>query len=84
SEFTSEPNTGSSILRQDADTEQKSVYLTGKFELVDDLKLILGSRLTTWEYDSYSWDTNSRTKYDHDNIFTPFVGLVYDLDENHS
>ncbi|WP_151949205.1 TonB-dependent siderophore receptor [Aliarcobacter butzleri] len=84
SEFTSEPNMGRNILRQDADTEQKSVYLTGKFELVDDLKLILGSRLTTWEYDSYSWDTNSRTKYDHDNIFTPFVGLVYDLDENHS
>ncbi|MDN5099796.1 TonB-dependent siderophore receptor [Aliarcobacter butzleri] len=84
SEFTSEPNMGKNILRQDADTEQKSVYLTGKFELIDDLKLILGSRLTTWEYDSYSWDTNSRTKYDHDNIFTPFVGLVYDLDENHS
>ncbi|MFY4759196.1 TonB-dependent siderophore receptor [Aliarcobacter butzleri] len=84
SEFTSEPNMGRNILRQDADTEQKSVYLTGKFELIDDLKLILGSRLTTWEYDSYSWDTNSRTKYDHDNIFTPFVGLVYDLDENHS
>ncbi|WP_323587540.1 TonB-dependent siderophore receptor [Aliarcobacter butzleri] len=84
SEFTSEPNMGRNILRQDADTEQKSVYLTGKFELIDDLKLIIGSRLTTWEYDSYSWDTNSRTKYDHDNIFTPFVGLVYDLDENHS
>ena len=84
SEFTSEPNMGSSILRQDADTEQKSAYLTGKFELIDDLKLILGSRFTTWEYNSYSWDTNSRTKYDHDNIFTPFVGLVYDLDENHS
>lgn len=84
SEFTSEPNMGRNILRQDADTEQKSIYLTGKFELIDDLKLILGSRLTTWEYDSYSWDTNSRTKYDHDNIFTPFVGLVYNLDENHS
>ncbi|MFW0743128.1 TonB-dependent siderophore receptor [Aliarcobacter butzleri] len=84
SEFTSEPNMGRNILRQDADTEQKSVYLTGKFELVDDLKLILGSRLTTWEYDSYSWDTNSRTKYDHDNVFTPFVGFVYDIDENHS
>lgn len=84
SEFTTEPDMGRNILRQDADTEQKSAYLTGKFELIDDLKLILGSRFTTWEYDSYSWDTNSRTKYDHDNIFTPFVGLVYDLDENHS
>ncbi|WP_222718451.1 TonB-dependent siderophore receptor [Aliarcobacter vitoriensis] len=84
SEFTSEPNMGKNILRQNADTEQKSVYLTGKFELIDDLKLILGSRLTTWEYNSYSWDTNSRTKYDHDNVFTPFVGLVYDINENHS
>ncbi|MCT7616683.1 TonB-dependent siderophore receptor [Aliarcobacter butzleri] len=84
SEFTYEPNTGKNILRQDTDIEQKSAYVTGKFELIDDLKLILGSRLTTWEYDSYSYDWSEKTKYNHKNIFTPFVGLVYDLDENHS
>ncbi len=80
----SQKDYGQNILQRDGDTEQKSVYLTGKFELIDDLKLILGGRVTTWEYDMYDYFRNSRTKYDHDNIFTPFAGLVYDLDENHS
>lgn len=80
----SQKDYGQNILQRDGDTEQKSVYLTGKFELIDDLKLILGGRVTTWEYDMYDYFRNSRTKYDHDNVFTPFVGLVYDLDENHS
>ncbi|MFY4817054.1 TonB-dependent siderophore receptor [Aliarcobacter butzleri] len=80
----SQKDYGQNILQRDGDTEQKSVYLTGKFELIDDLKLILGGRVTTWEYDMYDYFRNSRTKYDHDNVFTPFAGLVYDLDENHS
>ncbi|WP_419677853.1 TonB-dependent siderophore receptor [Aliarcobacter lanthieri] len=69
---------------EDTDTQQTAFYLTGKFEIVDDLKLILGGRLTNWEYEMYTYSNNKTTKYDVKNEFTPFVGLVYDIDENHS
>ncbi|WP_418179645.1 TonB-dependent siderophore receptor [Aliarcobacter lanthieri] len=69
---------------EDTDTQQTAFYLTGKFEIVDDLKLILGGRLTNWEYERYAYIGNTTTKYDVKNEFTPFVGLVYDIDENHS
>lgn len=69
---------------EDTDTQQTAFYLTGKFEIVDDLKLILGGRLTNWEYERYTYSNNTTTKYDVKNEFTPFVGLVYDINENHS
>ncbi|RXJ68911.1 TonB-dependent siderophore receptor [Halarcobacter ebronensis] len=61
--------------------EQKGVYLAGKFSLTNDLKLIAGARLSSWEYTSSNPSTESRK---FDNEVTPYVGLVYDLDDNHS
>ncbi|MCG3704903.1 TonB-dependent receptor [Aliarcobacter butzleri] len=68
---------------EDIDIKQTAFYINGKFEIVDDLKLILGGRLTNYEdetWNKYSGNSN----YKFDNEFTPFVGLVYDIDENHS
>ncbi|TDS78791.1 TonB-dependent receptor [Comamonas sp. JUb58] len=64
-------------------TKQTAFYLSGKFLLRDDLKLILGGRLTNWKYDAI-WQGVPNEKYDTRNEFTPFAGLVYDLDANHS
>ncbi|WP_419677659.1 TonB-dependent siderophore receptor [Aliarcobacter lanthieri] len=78
------PITTTSVPGFISETKQTAFYLTGKFEIVDDLKLILGGRLTNYDFDELSSRFNQRTKYDVKNEFTPFVGLVYDIDENHS
>ncbi|MFY4840824.1 TonB-dependent siderophore receptor [Aliarcobacter butzleri] len=78
------PGNTTSVLGFIGETKQTAYYLTGKFEIVDDLKLILGGRLTNYDFDELSSRFNQRTKYDANNEFTPFAGLVYDIDENHS
>ncbi len=64
-------------------TTQSGLYSTGKFSLSEDLKLILGARLSNWEYDGVKSD-GSKLAYEYENELTPFAGLVYDLDKNHS
>ncbi|WP_258239282.1 TonB-dependent siderophore receptor [Arcobacter sp. CECT 8989] len=60
--------------------KQTAAYLVGKFSLMEDLKLIAGARLTNWKY-TEDGGVNDR---EFDNELTPYVGLVYDLNENHS
>ena len=61
--------------------EQNAVYLAGKFSLMQNLKLISGARLSNWEYENIKGTQRSR---EFKNELTPYAGLVYDLDENHS
>ncbi len=61
-------------------TTQKGTYLAGKFSLMEDLKLIIGARLSSWEYKA----NNGNGNREFNNEMTPYVGLIYDIDENHS
>lgn len=61
--------------------EQKAIYIAGNFSLAQDLKLIAGTRLSSWEYSS---DDSTKDTRKFENELTPYLGLVYDLDENHS
>lgn len=67
-----------------SESKQTAFYLTGKFEIMDELKLILGGRLTNYEFEEISSRFNQVTKYDVSNEFTPFIGLTYDINKNHS
>lgn len=60
---------------------QKALYLSSKFSLTPALKLIAGARVSAWK--STSEDAAIQTR-NFTNEVTPYVGLVYDLDENHS
>ncbi|RXK13248.1 TonB-dependent siderophore receptor [Halarcobacter mediterraneus] len=62
------------------DTIQTGTYLVGKFSLMEQLKLIAGVRLTNWKYENDEGNGNREFK----NEVTPYVGLIYDLNENHS
>ncbi len=62
------------------DTIQTGTYLVGKFSLMEQLKLIAGVRLTNWKYENDEGKGNREFK----NEVTPYVGLIYDLNENHS
>ncbi len=62
-------------------TEQLGSYLVGRFSLTQKLNLITGLRISTWKYHSND-DTVEDRKFE--NEVTPYAGLVYYLDENHS
>ena len=61
-------------------TTQKGYYLAGKFSLMQDLKLISGVRISSWEYNA----ANGVGNREFDDEVTPYIGLIYDLDDNHS
>lgn len=61
-------------------TTQTGFYLAGKFSLAEDWKLIGGARVSDWKYKS---DTGAGNReFTHE--VTPYAGLIYDLNENHS
>lgn len=62
-------------------TEQKAIYLANKLSLSEKVKLIVGARLSEWKYTSTD---SSKATRNFDNQVTPYLGLVYDIDENHS
>ena len=61
-------------------TIQKGYYLAGRFSLMEDLKLISGIRVSSWEYQAKNGNGNRK----FDDEITPYAGLVYDIDKNHS
>ena len=62
------------------ETIQKGTYIAGKFSLMEDLKFISGLRLSNWEYKQEHGEGNR----EFNNELTPYAGLVYDINKNHS
>ena len=64
--------------------ERKGIYANTRLHLSEPLSLVLGTRLSWYEYD---YDNKLGTgdyvnKQSHE--FTPFAGLIYDIDQNWS
>lgn len=63
-------------------TKQSGVYSAVRFSLADPLKLIVGGRLSDYELDQ---NTNgARFHYEKTGEFTPYVGLIYDINDTYS
>lgn len=62
------------------DSSWRYAYATGRFELADAVKLILGTRVTDWDDDvkTTSWWNQRRIE---SGVVTPFAGLVVDVSE---
>lgn len=71
-----------------ADTRQRGIYSNLRLSLAEPLTLVLGGRLSWWDFsNSTSTPVGARTGKSSDAIdgeFTPFVGLVYDLNQTYS
>lgn len=63
----------------DSTIRQKGLYTVGRFSLADPLHLIVGGRLSYYDYQSDSAN-NSLSK----RKFVPYAGLVYDLNDTYS
>ena len=62
--------------------KQSAIYAVGKLNLQDNLKLVAGARISNYKYsDMGPW---AGDPYEVKNIITPYAGLIYDLNENHS
>lgn len=71
-----------------ADTRQRGLYSNLRLSLADPLTLVLGGRLSWWDFTNTTYTpAGARTGKSSDDIdgeFTPFVGLVYDLNQTYS
>ncbi|MCH7305382.1 TonB-dependent receptor [Acinetobacter sp. NIPH 1869] len=63
------------IGRTITDEYQIGGFASAKLQLADPVKLILGSRLSTWER------KNTGTEQKQSNIYTPYVGLILDMND---
>nr|WP_280514899.1 ferric-rhodotorulic acid/ferric-coprogen receptor FhuE [Aureimonas sp. ME7] len=66
-----EPNWGPLTNSGTTDIDQQGVYATSRWNVRDDLKLILGGRLAAWE--------TSGSAGASETAFVPYTGVVYDL-----
>jgi len=61
--------------------EQTGYYGAFRLNLADPFKIILGGRLASWNQEGFAWSGPS--DYGDDNVFIPYVGLLYDITPNH-
>lgn len=64
----------------DYSDKQTSTYATVRWSVADPLTVITGARITDWEYEQAS----SGNKYEVKDEVTPYVGVIYDLDDIYS
>ncbi|HMN43784.1 MAG TPA: TonB-dependent siderophore receptor [Povalibacter sp.] len=68
----------------DIDTRQEGAYVATRLRPMDRLSVILGGRITNWEYFYAERATANHDSYvysdlDYNNEFTPYAGVVVDL-----
>lgn len=66
-------------------TKQIGAYAAGRFSITDSLKLITGARLSWYDYDStttiLSTGKITPNQIRENGIFTPYAGVVYDINQ---
>ena len=62
--------------------KQNGVYSAARFSLAEPLKLIVGARVSSYEIDDVAG--SSSLHYKKSSEFTPYAGLVYDIDRIYS
>ncbi|GIU19927.1 ligand-gated channel protein [Shewanella colwelliana] len=60
----------------DVEREQKAAYVTGRFNLIDDLHVIAGGRYNHWQAKGESYGKEQDVE---DSQFIPYLGVVYRL-----
>ncbi|MGE8445248.1 MAG: TonB-dependent siderophore receptor [Comamonas sp.] len=60
----------------DETTHESGIYTAARWNLRDDLKLITGGRFSNYK--------NRVQEQDEKNVFAPYLGAVYDLNQNYS
>jgi TonB-dependent siderophore receptor len=64
--------------------QQAGLFATARFNPTDALKLMLGGRFSNWQHTTDDRANGSSNTVRHNNIFTPYLGVVYELGRNTS
>lgn len=72
-----------------ASTDQQGIYLANRFRLSQDWSLVGGARFSNWETATDNFNTTGKYTttsgaYKVNDEVTPYVGLVWDLTEQHA
>lgn len=81
------PVFGERFVTFDSTRRQKSLYGAGRFQLSDQFKLVVGGKLMNYESNYITRTTagyNTSSLVSERSVFTPYAGLLYDLNENHT
>lgn len=74
------PEINMSLWQIDTTTRQKALYAATRLNIADPLKLILGTRFNWYENENH----RSNSSYKINQEITPYAGLIYDLNDQHS
>lgn len=77
-----EPAWGAKTLSEAFETVEDAAYAVARFSVADSLRLIVGGRVSNWSKDGKT--PAARYEFDHHGVFTPYAGLLYELDAQHS
>lgn len=77
-----EPNwADTSSPAEDLTTRQKGLYAATRLSFTDDLKVILGGRVSSWKRNGISYQVTEN--YGDSDKFIPYAGVLYDVTEQH-
>ena len=62
--------------------QQAGLFATTRLNVTDAAKLMVGGRLSNWEFNTIDRIENSDTTVKHSSIFTPYLGVLYDVHRN--
>lgn len=68
-------------LAQDSEIVQTALLSSVRLNLNDNLKAIVGGRLMNWKRNEGKADWYDPSEEEYKNVFIPFLGLVYDINE---
>jgi len=77
------PTWGAQGFYEGSETTQQGLYGMARFSLTDNLKAIIGARVTKYEKTGGGLYA-AAYKLDYSNEITPYAGLVFDLNETYS
>ncbi len=77
-----EPVWGEKTQSSDVTIKEKAIFAATQLKLTDPLSVILGTRVSDYERSGVQYGSNVDTKSDH--IWTPYAGITYDINNNHS
>lgn len=78
---------GDTFVTYDNPRRQKSLYAAGRFSLSDQLKFIAGTKVFSYESNAITQNAagyNSATPASESSVWTPYAGLVYDINGTHT
>ncbi|MEG5262815.1 TonB-dependent siderophore receptor [Pseudomonas sp. JDS28PS106] len=78
--LTAKPTVDTSLYELRNTATEKGAYAVARFNPIDPLKIIIGSRVTWYDFNDRSGDTD----YSVTREVTPYAGVIYDLNETYS